>query len=194
MKLSRQYSTGVFLMLALSLVGCSGIPVSTDYDTSRQFPQLSTYAWMVPKQKLVEDPTVDNDLMNNRVMRAVDAELFSMGVEKATGDASADFLITYHVSAENRQSINSFHSSYGYYPCWQSCYRFGAHNDTYIRHYKQGTFMVDVIDPASNELIWRGIAGRRLTAKTPLERDAYVNEIVSAILAEFPPGRSASAN
>ena len=134
MKLSRQYSTGVFLMLALSLVGCSGIPVSTDYDTSRQFPQLSTYAWMVPKQKLVEDPTVDNDLMNNRVMRAVDAELFGMGVEKATGDASADFLITYHVSAENRQSINSFHSSYGYYPCWQSCYRFGAHNDTYIRH------------------------------------------------------------
>ncbi len=194
MNLSRRNSTLFLLMLALSLAGCTGIPVSTDYDTSRQFPLLSTYAWMVPKQKLVEDPVVDNGLMTNRVTRAVDAELFARGFKKASGDASADFLITYHVSAENRQSINSFHSSYGYYPCWQGCFQHSFYNDTYIRHYKQGTFMIDVIDPASSELIWRGIAGRRLTAETPQERDSYVNEIVAAILAEFPPGRMATSN
>ncbi|MEH6556634.1 MAG: DUF4136 domain-containing protein [Oceanicoccus sp.] len=191
MNLSRRYSVVLLLMLAVSLAGCTGIPVSTDYDTSREFPSLSTYAWMVPKQKLVEDPTVDNDLMNNRVMRAVDSELFARGFEKASGDASADFLITYHVSAENRQSVSSFHGSYGYYPCWQNCYQVGFRNDTYIRYYKQGTFMIDVIDPASSALIWRGIAGRRLTADTPQERDSYVNEIVAAILAEFPPGYAA---
>lgn len=194
MKLSRRTLTMLSLVLPLILVGCTGIPVSTDFDTSRQFPLLSTYAWMVPKQKLVEDPTVDNDLMNSRVMRAVDTELFARGFEKASGDASADFLVTYHVSAENRQSVSSFHSSYGYYPCWQGCYQHGFQNDIYIRHYKQGTFMIDVIDPASSELIWRGIADRRLKAGTPQERDQYINETVAAILVKFPPGRTATTN
>ena len=54
--------------------------------------------------------------------------------------------------------------------------------------------MIDVIDPASSALIWRGIAGRRLTGDTPQERDIYVNEIVAAILAEFPPGYTAPQN
>ena len=47
--------------------------------------------------------------------------------------------------------------------------------------------MLDIIDPATSELIWRGVAGRRLSTGTPQERDAYVQEIVSAILAAFPP-------
>ncbi len=193
-KSSKRLSVVLLLLVTLGLAGCTGIPVSTDYDTSRQFPALSTYAWMVPKQKLVQDPAVDNDLMNNRVMRAVDDQLLARGFKKATGDSSVDFLITYHVSAEDRQSISTFHTSYGYYPCWQGCYDYGFNNDIYIRHYKQGTFMIDVIDPASSELMWRGVAGRRLTAGTPQERDMYINEIVAAILAEFPPGRVAASN
>lgn len=63
----------------------------------------------------------------------------------------------------------------------------GFGNDIYVRQYKQGTFMLDIVDPASRELIWRGVAGKRLNSGTPQERDDYVRGIVSAILAEFPP-------
>lgn len=178
------------LLAMVSLTACTGVSVSADYDTERDFNRLSTYAWMEPKQKLVIDPLVDNDLMNKRVRRAVEGKLAALGFVKAEGEKGADFFITYHVSAETKLSVNSFHSNYGYYPsCWRGCYGYGAGfgRDITVRQYKQGTFMLDVIEPASTELIWRGVAGKRLNNGTPQERDTYVDEMVAAILAKFPP-------
>ena len=141
---------------------------------------------MEPKQKLSKDPLVDNDLMNKRVRRAVENQLRSQGFVKAEGNNGADFFITYHISAETMLSVNNFHGGFGYYPhCWKHCY--GYEHEVFVRHYKQGTFMLDVIEPATSQLIWRGVAGRRLTSGTPQQRDVYIDNIVTAILAEFPP-------
>ncbi len=183
------------LLSMLSLAACNGISVNTDYDVERDYNSLSTYAWLEPKQKLIVDPLVDNDLMNKRVRRAVESQLMALGFVKAEGDKGADFFITYHVSAETKLSVNSFHSSFGYYPHCYGCYGYGygGGRDISVRQYKQGTFMLDVVDPASSELIWRGVGGRRLNAGTPQERDAYVDEIVAAILAEFPPQAQAAS-
>ncbi len=162
--------------------------MNTDYDTSRDFAALKTYAWLKPQEKLVSDPLVDNDLMNARIKRSVTAELRKRGYTEASGTEGADFLITYHVSSEDKISVDSFHGSYGYYPCW-GCYGpgFGYDRDVHVRQYKQGTFMLDVIDPASEKLMWRGTAGKRLVSGTPEERDEYVRSIVTAILEKFPP-------
>jgi hypothetical protein len=175
--------------LLLQLVACAGLPVSTDYDVSRDFAALKTYAWLEPPKKLVVDPLVDNDLMAARVQHSVDAELAALGYRKVAGAESVDFLVSYHISAEDQISFSSFHSHFGYYPCWHGCYGpgFDHDDDLMVNHYKQGTFMLDVIDPASKKLMWRGIAGRRLVAGTPQERDDYVRSIVTAIVAKFPP-------
>ncbi len=189
--INRSVSQWLVLVFIIGLAGCTGLPVTTDYDTGRDFSSLKTYAWVTPKKPLMVDPLVDNDLMVGRIQRAVEAELTARGYVKADADQGADFFITYHVSAEDRINVTNFHSHYGYYPCW-GCYPFGINhrhaNDIHVRHYKQGTFMLDVIDPASEQLMWRGVAGKRLTSGTPQERDDYVRSIIGAILAEFPPG------
>lgn len=172
----------------VSLAACTGIKVTTDYDTSRDMVALKTYAWMVPKSKLILDPLVDNDLMNQRVRRSVEKQLRAQGFTKADSGEGADFFITYHVSSETKISVSSFHSHYGYYPYgFGYGHGYGHGNDVSVRQYKEGTFMLDVVDPASEKLVWRGIAGRRLSTGTPQERDVYVEEIVTAILAKFPP-------
>ena len=175
--------------LVVLLAACGGIAVNTDYDTSRDLSQLKTYAWLTPEKKLVVDPLVENDLMDRRVKRAVEQQLAAQGFRKASGDEGADFLVNYHVVAEDKLEVDTFYDNFGYYPCW-GCYyghpRFGG-RDVTVRQYKQGTFMLDVVDPASKALIWRGVAGRKLNNGTPAERDAYVNGIVTAILAKFPP-------
>ncbi|WP_159931177.1 DUF4136 domain-containing protein [Oceanicoccus sp. KOV_DT_Chl] len=179
----------LLLVLVTSLTACTGVVVNTDYDTSRNFGKLKHYAWLEPKQKLVVDPLVDNSLMNMRVQRAVERQLAAQGFVKAEGDTAVDFLITYHVSSKTKLSVDTFHAGYGYYPCW-GCFgynSFGGQHTT-VREYQQGTFMLDVVDPANSGLIWRGIAGRRLSeTRTPQERDVFVDEIVTAILAKFPP-------
>ena len=192
MKLCRSIC---LVLISVALAACSGVTVNTDYDTTRDFSTLKHYAWMTPKQKLVTDPLVDNSLMNQRVRRAVEKQLAVQGFTKAEGETAADFLITYHVSSAKKYTVDSFYTGYGYYPCW-GCYGFNDFRTqhTTVREYNQGTFMLDVIDPASSGLLWRGIAGKRLSeSSTPQERDMLVNEIVAAILAKFPPALTGSA-
>lgn len=176
------------------LAACSSIPVSTDYDTSRDFSALKTYTWMEPKARVIIDPLVDNDLMAARIRKSVDEHMASRGYVKATGDTAADFHITYQVGSKEKLDVQSYHTTFGYYPCW-GCYGpgFGG-SDIYVRQYTEGSFMLDVIDPASQQLIWRGVAARRLQGSgTPQERDLFISEVVSAILADFPPGGVANS-
>lgn len=175
----------------LSLVACSGLPVSTDYDPSRNLQSLKTFAWLKPNKKLIVDPLVDNDLMDRRIKQSVERQLYQQGYTKANGDEGADFFVSYYVGAEDKLSVSSFRSSFGYAPCWRGCFGsrrgFGFDSDVNVRQYKQGTIMVDIINPSTMELMWRGIAAKRLVGGTPEERDEYVDEIVTAIVEEFPP-------
>jgi Domain of unknown function (DUF4136) len=175
----------------LSLVACTGLSVSTDFDTNKDFSSMRTYAWLEPEKKLITNPLVENDLMDRRIKRAVARQLVMQGYTPATGDQGADFLVSYYVTAEDKLSINSFRSRYGYYPCWHGCFGRGHGggfgDDLTVRQYKQGTFMLDMINPATKELMWRGVAGKRLSKGSPEERDEYVDGIITSILEEFPP-------
>ena len=179
----------VTLLLGLLLTGCASLHVNTDYDPQRDFGSFQRYAWLEPGPAVVQDPLVQNDLMAQRIRRAADTVLAARGYTLSNvGDA--DFLVGWHVSAETRMDIDTFHSNFGYYPCWGCIgpyYRLGYDRDLTVRHYKSGSFMLDIIDPETRQLVWRGIVERRLTQGSPEQRDQYVSEIIEAILAEFPP-------
>ncbi len=189
------------LLLSALLVACTGIPVSTDYEPDRDYSGLKTYAWKEPMKKLIINPSVDNDLMSDRIHRSVSARLTALGFTEASGDEGADFFITYNISSEDRISVNSYYGYYGYHSCW-NCYGYGygyggygGGRDISVRQYTVGALMIDVIDPASERLIWRGVGEKRIPKfKTPQERDLYIAEIVQAILDHFPPGKLTAAD
>ena len=50
--------------------------------------------------------------------------------------------------------------------------------------------MLDVIDSASNELVWRGAAQARIDPnRSPQERTELINSAVRKMLDRFPPQR-----
>ena len=66
----------------------------------------------------------------------------------------------------------------------------GGYSETRVSEYTQGTLIIDIVDAASNELVWRGSTeGRVREKKTPEEREKRIRDAVAAILAEFPPAR-----
>jgi len=192
----------VFLLSMLVLLAsCSGIPVSTDYEPERDYSGLKTFAWKEPAQKIILDPLLDNDLMNARIRRAVEARLIAQGYSIAKGDEGADFFITYNITSEEVLSVDSYYSYYGYYPCVR-CYGYygagyyggGPGPGLSVRQYTMGALLLDVIDPASQRLIWRGVGEKRIpNFKNPQERDLYIAEIVQAILMRFPPDKFSKA-
>jgi hypothetical protein len=176
----------VLVAVAVVLNACAGIPVSTDYDPNWQLPTNPAYAWMPHPMNKV-DPMVDNDLVLGRVHRAVNEQLEARGLSAAANEAEANLLVTYHIGEEEKLDVNTFHSSFGYYPCWR-CWGPGYDSDMWVSQYTQGKLIVDLVDAKTRQLVWRGIASRRVPQfDSPQERDKYIRESVAAIFKKFPP-------
>jgi hypothetical protein len=195
MSLFKRVLSVVWVLMLLA--SCRGIPVSTDYEPERDYSALKTYAWKEPMRKIIIDPLLDNDLMSDRIHRQVDARLTVLGYSKASVDEGADFFITFNITSAEKISVDSYYGHYGYHSCW-NCYGgydgFGRGRDLTVRQYTLGALMLDVIDPATERLIWRGVGEKRIPRfKTPQERDLYIAEIVQAILDRFPPEKFKAA-
>lgn len=180
------------LLFCVLLASCGAIPVATDYNTKHDFSSLNTYAWLEPKQKLIIDPLVDNDLMTQRIRSAIDQQMAAKGITLVSADTNADILVSFHVSSKEKLTVSNYHSAFGYYPYYGYPYPagygygFGGQNVD-IRQYTAGSFIVDIVDPSSRLLLWRGVSERRLPETgTPQQRDLFVNETIRAILAQFP--------
>ncbi|MET0379138.1 MAG: DUF4136 domain-containing protein [Spongiibacteraceae bacterium] len=190
--------TAVALLTVLWLGGCGGIPVNTDYDSDYQMSPTASYAWIDSPKKAARDPLIDNDLLERRVHRAVDEQLAANGLRPVNDGQQPDLLVAYHVGQEDKVDINTtdnFYGHYGYYPCWHcwgpSPYGYGYGQDVWVNYYTEDTLLIDIIDAKTKKLVWRGMADRRLPKfKTPVERDTYVRETVTAIFQYFPPGRT----
>jgi hypothetical protein len=159
------------------------IDVRTDYDTAADFSRLRTYRWLQTPSNAPRDPRIDNDLLQSRVRVAVNDALHAKGYTEAS--ENPDFRVTYHVMLRDKLDVQSFPLYYGYgLGSWP-----GA-SDVRLSQYEEGTLMLDVIDSASNELVWRGAAQARIDPnRSPQERTELINSAVRKMLDRFPPQR-----
>ncbi|HEX7896907.1 MAG TPA: DUF4136 domain-containing protein [Planctomycetota bacterium] len=156
-----------FAAILVLAAGCSGVSTSTDYDPQADFSRLRTYDWLPGR------PQTDS-LTDARIARAVDDGLLARGYARAP---RPDFHVAYQVSVGRR--VDSIPGSYG----WRGGY------GTEVHTYDEGTLVLDVIEPTSKTLLWRGTATSVVDPnRTPEERDAKIREAVEKLLAKFPPG------
>ena len=175
------------LLLAVSvglLAGCSSVSVSRDYDTSADFSSLKTFAWQHAEQPQTGDPRIDNDLHDERVRRAVNQTLMAKGFQSADR-ADADFLVAYYV--EYKRKLNSSSVSVG---MGKSSY--GRHGgvgySTGASEYDQSNLIIDVMGPADEKMVWRGVGTRAAyDGSSPEKMTKIVNGMVAKILKKFPP-------
>lgn len=166
------------------LTGCSSVSVNRDYDTAVNFSTLKTFAWQHAGQPETGDPRIDNDLNDERIRAAVGATLAMKGF-RPTERENADFLVAYFVEHQRKLSSGSMsvgmgRSSYGRHG--------GVGYSTGVSEYDQAILTIDMLNPANEKMIWRGV-GTRSTyeGSNPKKSTKIVNEAVSKILKKFPP-------
>ena len=172
----------VLLLLAMvtCAFGCSNIRANVDYDPSVSFANLRTYDWRPGGQKAPDDPRIDNSLLETRVHRAVDRELAAKGYQKVT-TGEPDFLVGYHAVVEGKVDFRTVGGYYGYRG-W------GVAPQTYAYNYDEGTLLLDVIQPETMKLLWRGSASSTVRpSASPEQREKQINRAVEKILHKFPP-------
>ena len=179
------------LLLSLYIglfLGCSAVQVSQDYLPDGQFYDLKTYQWQSEKQKLTGNENIDNPLLTRRIRTAIDNSLAKMGYQKIEGD-TPDFYVSYTYSLRSKMEPRDTGLILGF--GFGSSGRYGGvgiNSGQNINQYDQAILLIDLINSKNNDLIWRGNGTRRVTEHYKPEKiTKIINEMVSKILAQFPP-------
>ena len=182
----KYFIISTILMLMLS--ACGSVNVQTENGAGADFTKLRSYDWFEKRDVSLDGVGVNNPDVEELVKASVEKQLQSKGYRKAT-DAQPDFLISWVGAIEKKvkvESINHLYSSYGYGPVAAGMPLAAKKGDT-VREYEEGTILLDVLDPVTHTMLWRGRGTDRLLqgmekGDTPL----YINKLVKNILKTFP--------
>ena len=177
--------------LILVMCACSGIQVNTDYNPETDFTRYQTFAW-AERAGSGDDALIDNELVDRRFRRALEAEMASRGLQKATS-SQPDLVVGYQLILDDRvdyQTVNTYYGSgWGYrgvYGRPVGTVGVGSTRTT-AREYTVGTLIIDFYDAGERELVWRGAGeGKVNQARDPEESQERINDVVTLILEDFP--------
>jgi Domain of unknown function (DUF4136) len=182
-KKTRALAVATSISLLVVAACATRISVSRDWDTAADLSELRTWSWVERSEVQWQSATVPFDsLLDARIRDAVDRELGERGFRRIeTGEP--DFFAAYHVAQATQVEARTLYRGSGHRH-WGA----GTWQDTQIRQFEQGSLILDVLDPATGNLWWRGVAQTRIRPRlSPEERTELVNRAVATLLAQFPP-------
>jgi hypothetical protein len=168
--------------------------IGYDFDRSADFSAYRTYAWLSGDQEKTGDRRADSSAVDMRIRIAVGTQLRLKGYQALSG-GKPDFFVAYHIGLKD--SAPSVATQY--YSDGMAGHAFAhaadtrqagksAEATTESPSYLAGSLLIDIIDGASQKLVWRGsAAGEVDPGLTSQQRDERTKTIVQNILAQFPP-------
>jgi len=155
-----------------------------DYDRDA-IMELNSYETfdLAPRENEKEfREVVLSPIVDRRIEKAIVETLEEKGFVRNPG--GAEFMVSFDTITKTKTSVEAFSISTG------NSLRgppYGTIETSTIstRDYEEGTFIIDIIDPISDELVWRGALSRRLDKEAPDQEK--IQQIVTTILDRFPP-------
>ncbi len=170
-------------LVAVALAGCAGAPrVEVARDPQADFSEYDTFTFQQPLGTDRQDGTVT--VLSQNLKRHARRELESLGYRYV--EEGADLRVNFFVATRevvegmSRPGVGvrygTFHSRYGVWLGYE----------TDVRQYTEGSLHVDVVDAERNQLVWEGIAQRRLREGDFTYRPEDVDEAIRRVFASFP--------
>ncbi len=185
----RLFPLAVVWLAALVLGACAlGPPrVTTDFDRSYTFTHIKTVAFEPFTAK--GDNLMLSDMQKNRLREMMMAVLRQRGYDVVAKNESPDALLNWHLVTRERTSVRTYsHNTTP--PLHWHCWYCGPWMSTQVSmdEYTEGTHILDMIDPARKEGVWRAVVSVPLSLHADPERaDRQLQAIAAALLSEFPP-------
>lgn len=168
-------TVAIALVAAATLASSAfAVDARSDYDDNVEFAALKTYRW-------VEGSSAAVAAVQQRIEAAVRAQLEARGLSE---DAEApDLWVVTHTATEGRARVDAQKYGYGYR--WRSW----GPTSVNFRDLEVGTLVVDLVDPATKELVWRGIASDTISPKAKkLEKsEKNIFKAAEKLFEDFPP-------
>ena len=201
-------------IVTAAITGCSsggGVQVRTSVEPNANLAGLHTFYVLPAPQRTANaplpanDPMLDNSITNRALCADLRTALQSRGYT-LTSRQGADFLVAYY--AGTSQKLDTTYWGPTFDPAWRYQYRgrrgwawpyygapyYGSMNpwggqQMSVTSSTQGQVIVDLTDPKTNELIWRG-QGVEPVSTDPAQYSSQLQGVVNAIVAKFPQATS----
>lgn len=161
--------------VALLVATAAWASITTDYDHNVNFINFKTYSW----GKL----ETGNSIWDERTKSAVDSALAAKGWTQVP--SGGDVLVNAFGKTHPEYTMNTFYDGFGGGWRWRGFGGFGEATTT-IDTYKVGTLVVDMFDPNTKNLIWRGVATDTLS-NNPEKNTKKLDGEVHKMFEHFPP-------
>jgi hypothetical protein len=158
------------------LAACATTGVNSFAARGTDFAQFRTYAWGPDVEVATGDPRLDsNPFFRDRVKASTERELAARGWEKVDA-AAADVTLHYHASVRQRLDLSTVNQKY------EDCAGCGA------SVFDQGTLTLDLVNPATNKLVWRGWSERSIDGVVDNQEllEKQIDEAIARILRRLP--------
>jgi len=188
----------------LALGACApAISVRTALSPDASLTGLHTFRVLpTPQPKIASAVSSTNDPMlvnsiSNRALRADLAQEFA-GLGYVASDSNPDFCVAYYASTNQKLDVTYWDYGYAWRPHWWSGWGrrwgrgwggdWGIQSPT-VTQYTEGTVIVDVIDPKTKDLLWRG-QGVAAVSDDEAQYEQVLKKTVAAIVDKFPGASS----
>ncbi|MDB4891061.1 MAG: hypothetical protein JWL61_2916 [Gemmatimonadetes bacterium] len=193
-----------------AITACSsggGVSVRTTVEPGANLSGLHSFYVLTPPTRATNatplatnDPMLENSI-TNRALRTDLTQAFQGRGYTPAPQRSADFVVAYYAGTKEKFDTTYWGPTYD--PAWRYSYRgrrgwawpyYGAGYSggpfyqgatASVNTYTQGQVIVDVTDPRTNELLWRG-QGVEPVSTDPTTYTNQLQGVVTAIVAKFP--------
>ena len=170
----------VLALSAFVLGACASARVRSYAIRGFEARQFRTYSWGPADTHSTGDPRLDNnEFFIDRVHAQVDAGLARKGFEKV--GAAPDVLLHFHANVTQQIDVRGLDAGYVNDPE-------ATEGRTYV--FDAGTLFIDLVDPRTNTLVWRGWAEASLEGviDNQASMETRIDDAVRRILQRLPPG------
>jgi hypothetical protein len=172
-RVGRLAAVGALVLTA----GCASMNVNSYVERGYDLNRFHTYAWSPAPAAATGDPRLDsNPFFDEQVRAEVEVQLARRGFERTA--RMPDLLVHYHASMTQRIETRDLDQQYG------SCDKGNCRADVY----DAGTILIDLVDPYTDKVIWRGWAEGAMDGVVDNQAwmEATINKAVTRIFERLP--------
>jgi len=160
------------LGLGLLLVpGASAQKITTEFDETVDFSKFKTFA-VREGQMNSRSPALNNELTKKRVEAEIERALTAKGLTVTTGPSDLNVFFTFGTG--RRIGTESYPAG------WR-----GLGTRVVRVPYAEGTLVIDLRDPTTRSLVWRGIATE--DERDPAKLSGKLDDMVKKSISKYPP-------
>jgi hypothetical protein len=161
-------------ILVLAVLGAAlgwAQKVTVEFDQAADFSRYKTFA-IRDGQLNSRNPALNSELVKKRIDADIVRDLTARGLEMTTG--RSDLNVRYHFGSVRKSEIETYPAG------WRG---FGTR---VVRvPYTEGTLVIDLRDPSTRSLVWRGIASEEKSDGTKIE--GKLDDMVRKAIEKYPP-------